>query len=203
MGSPSLYMAVQWHIRLKCEISVVLSLLKAAVDEVPKKTIELTTRTLREAGSFAPIYWELVLPQLYKGVTLDTSGMAYVPDDPDERDGMDSMVELHAKPKAKPKPKVSKPKPKKGAASSPRGVNAGRTKPQATPPKRAESPSNEAPVARGDEEQAQQERQQLVTPQKGNRSPTLEPKGKSPSQEGLENFANLVSGGTSPAAQPQ
>ena len=130
--------------------------------------------------------------------------MAYVPDAPYEQDFMDSMVDVGAKPKAKPTPKASKPKPKKGADSSPPGVDAGgRTKPQATPTKTARSPSEEAPAAHGDQEQTQQESQKLVTPHKGNRSPTLEPKGDSPSPEGLEKFANLVSAGTSPAAQLQ
>ena len=204
VGSQSPNVAVQLHIRLKFEISVVFRLLKAAVDELPKETIELTTGTLREVDSLAPIFPEFVLPRLDKGVPVDRTGIACVPDDPNEQECTDSMVDVDAKPKAKPKPKAAKPKPKKGAASSPRGVDAGGgTEPQATPTKRARSPSDEAPAAHGDEEQTQQESQQLATPHKGNRSPTLEPKGQSPSPEGLENFANLVSGGTSPAPQPQ
>ena len=114
VGSQCPNMAVRLHICLKSEISVVFGLLKAAVDELPKETIELTTGTLREANSLAPIYWEFVLPQLDKGVTVDRTGMAYVPDDPEEQDCMDSMVDVDAKPKAKPKPKAAKPKPKKG-----------------------------------------------------------------------------------------
>ena len=116
------------------------------------------------------------------------------------------MADMDAKPKANPKPKASKPKPKKGAASNPPGVDAGgSTEPQATPTKRARSPCDEAQAAHGDEEQTQQESQQLVMPHKGNAHPLFEPKGQSPSPEGLENFANLVSGGTSVvgAAQPQ
>ena len=84
--------------------------------------------------------------------------MSYVPDEPDKQDCMDSMPDVDAKPKGTPKPKASKPKPKKGAASNPRGVDAGgSTKPQATPTKRAQSPCDEAPAAHGDEEQTQQE----------------------------------------------
>ena len=71
VGSSSPNLAVQLHIRLKWEISVVFGFLKAAVDELPKETIELTTGTLREADSLAPIYWEFVLPQLDKGVPVD------------------------------------------------------------------------------------------------------------------------------------
>ena len=207
VGSSSPNLAVQLHIRLKSEISVVFGFLKAAVDELPKETIELATSTLREADSLAPIYWEFVLPQLDKGVPVDRTGMAYVPDDPDEQDCMDSMTDVDAKPKGTPKPKASKPRPKKGAASNPPGVDAGGSaEPQATPTKRARSPSVEAPAAQDDEEQTQQTPQQsqlLVTPNKGNTHPLFEPKGQSPSPEGLENFANLVSGGTAPAAQPQ
>ena len=110
------------------------------------------------------------------------------------------MVDVDAKPKAKPKPKVAQPKPKKSAASSAPGVDAsGSNEPQATPVKRARSPSDEAPAAHGDEEQTQQESQQLVMPHKEKRSPTLEPKGQSPSPEGLENFANFTVG---PHQQP-
>ena len=79
---------------------------------------------LGEADSLAPIYWKFVLPQLDKGVPVDRTGMAYVPDDPDEEVCMDSMADMDAMPKPKPKPKVGKPKPKKGAASSPPGVDA-------------------------------------------------------------------------------
>ena len=99
VGSSSPNLAVQLHIRLKSEISVVFGFLKAAVDELPKETIELTTGTLREANSLAPIYWEFVLPQLDKGAPVDMTGMAYVPDDPDEQDCMDSMTDVDAKPK--------------------------------------------------------------------------------------------------------
>ena len=117
--------------------------------------------------------------------------MAYVPDDPDEQDCMDSMANVDAKPKATPKRKASKPKPQKGSANNPPGIDAGgSTEPQATPTKRARSPSDEAPAAHGDEEQTQQQSQQLVTPHKGNTHPLFEPKGQSPSPEGLENFAN-------------
>ena len=77
------------------------------------------------------------------------------------------------------------------------------TRAQATPTKRARSPSVEAPAAQDDEQQTQQQSQQLVTPHKGNTHPLFEPKGQSPSPEGLQLFANLVSGGTAPAAQPQ
>ena len=81
-----------------------------------------------------------MFPQLDRGVPIDRCGMAYVPDDHDEHDCMDSKVDVDAKPKAKPKPKGAKPKPKKGAASSPPGVDAGgTTEPQATPTKRARS----------------------------------------------------------------
>ena len=48
------------------EISAVFGFLKAAADELPKETIELTTGTLRKADSLAPIYWEFVLLQLDK-----------------------------------------------------------------------------------------------------------------------------------------
>ena len=133
--------------------------------------------------------------------------MADVPDDPDEQDCMDSMTHVDAKPKGTPKPKASKPRPKKGAANNLPGVDAvGRAEPQVTPTKRARSPSVEAPAAQDDEEQTQQtqhQSQRLVTPNKGNTHPLFGPKGQSPSPEGLENFANLVSGGTAPAAQPQ
>ena len=137
VGSQSPNLAVQLHILLKSEISVVFGFLKAAVDELPKESIELTTGTLREADSLAPIYWEFVLPQLDKGVPVDRTGMAYVPDDLDEQDCMDSMPDVDAKPKATPMPKASKPKLKKGAASNPVGADArGSTKPQATPTKK-------------------------------------------------------------------
>ena len=120
---------------------------------------------------------------------------------------MDSRTDLDDKPKGNPKPKASKPRPKKGGASNPSYVDAGGSaEPQATPTKRARSPSVEAPTAQDDEqqtEQTQQQSQQLVTPNKGNTHPLFEPKGQSPSPEGLENFANLVSGGTAPGAQPQ
>ena len=56
VGSCSPNLAVQLHIRFKSEISVVFGFLKAAVDELPKKTVELTPGTLREAASVAPIY---------------------------------------------------------------------------------------------------------------------------------------------------
>ena len=145
-----------------------------------------------------------MLPQLDKGVPVDRTGMAYVPDDPDEQDCMDSMPDVDAKPNGTPKLKESKPKAKKGAASSPPGVEAGGgAEPQSMPTKRARSPSVEASAAQDDEEQTQQQSQQLVTPHKGNTHPLFEPKGQSPSPEGLEIFASLVSGGTAPAAQPQ
>ena len=81
-----------------------------------QKTIELTNGTLRAADSLAPIYGEFVLPQLDKGAPVDRTGMAYVPDDSDEQDCVDSMVDMDAKPKAKQKPNAAKPKPQKGAA---------------------------------------------------------------------------------------
>ena len=174
-GVSILNLAVQLHSRLKSEISVVFGFLKAAVDELPKEAIQLTTGTLREAYSLAPIYRDLVLPQLDKAVPVDRTGMAYVPDDLAEQD---SMVDVDAKPKADPKPKASKPKPKKGAASNSPGVDAGgSTEPQATPTKRAPSPCDEAPAAHGDEEETQQESQQLATPHKGNTHPLFELKG--------------------------
>ena len=55
VGSSSPNLVVQLHIRLKSEISVVFGFLKAAVDELPKEAVELTTGTLREADSLAPI----------------------------------------------------------------------------------------------------------------------------------------------------
>ena len=64
--------------------SVVFGFLRVADDELPKETIQLTTGTLREADSVAPIYEEFVLPQLDKGVPIDRTGMAYVPHDLDE-----------------------------------------------------------------------------------------------------------------------
>ena len=64
VGSCSPKLAVQLQIRLKSEILVVFGFLKAAVDELPKETVELTTGTLRGANSLAPIYWEFVLSQL-------------------------------------------------------------------------------------------------------------------------------------------
>ena len=156
VGSHSPNLAVKLHIRLKSEILVEFFFLKAAVDELPKETIELTTGTSREADSLAPIYWEFVLPQLGEGVSVDRTRMAYVPDDPDEQDCMDSMPDVDAKAKGTPKPKASKPKLKKGTASNPPGVDAGgSTEPQATPTKRARSPFVEAPAARDDEEQTQ------------------------------------------------
>ena len=152
VGSQYPNLVVQLHIGLKSEISVVFDLVKAAVDDLPKETIELTT--LREADSLARIYWECVLPQLDKGVHVDGTEVAYVPDDRDEQDCMDSMLHVGAKPN--PKPKVSKTKPKKGATSNPRGVDAGgSTEPQATPTKRARSPCDEALAAHGNEEQTQ------------------------------------------------
>ena len=51
--------------------------------------------------------------------------MAYVPDDADEQDCMDSMPDVDANPNGTPKPNASKPKPKKGTASNPPGVDAG------------------------------------------------------------------------------
>ena len=75
--------------------SVVFGFLKAAVDEIPKETIELTTGTFREADSLAPSYWEFVWPQLDKGVPVDRTRMPYVPDDPDEQDRMDSMLDVN------------------------------------------------------------------------------------------------------------
>ena len=141
-----------------------------------------------------------MLPQLDKGVPVDRFGMAYVPDDPDEPDYMDSMPDVDAKPKGTPKPKASKPKTKKGTAGNRPGVDA---EPQATPTKRARSPSVEAPAAHDDEEQIEHQSQHLLTPHKGNTHPLFESKGQSPSPEGLENFASLVSGGTALVAQPQ
>ena len=172
VGFSSPNLAVQLHIRLKLQISVVFGFLKAAVDEPPKETAELTSGTLREADSLAPIHWEFVLPQWDKGVPFDRTAMAYVPDDPDEQDCTDSMTDVDAKPKGTPKPKASKPKVTKGATSDPPGVDAGvSAEPQATPTKRARSPSVEAPAAQDDEEQTQQQSQQLVTPHKGNMHP--------------------------------
>ena len=104
VGSCSPNLAVQLHIRLKLEILVVFGFLKAAVHELPKEAVEVTTGTLREADSLAPIYWEFVLPQLDKGVPVDRTRMAYVPDDADEQDYMDSMPDADAKPKGTPKP---------------------------------------------------------------------------------------------------
>ena len=94
--SPNL--PVELHIRLKSEISVVFGFLNAAVDELRKEIVELTTGTLREADSLAPIYWEFVLPQLDKGVPVDMTRMAYVPDDPNQQDCTDSMPDVDAKP---------------------------------------------------------------------------------------------------------
>ena len=141
VGSCSPNLAVQLHICLKSEIHVVFGFLKAVVDELPKETVEVTTGTLREADSLSPIYWEFVWPQLDKGVPIDRIGMAYVPDDRDEQDCMDSMLDVDAKPKGTPKPKASKPKAKKGAASNPPSVDAGGSaEPQATSTIRARSP---------------------------------------------------------------
>ena len=161
VGSCSPSLAVQLHTRLKSEISVTFGFLKAVVDELPKETVELTTGTSREADSLAPIYWAFVLPQLDNGVPLDRTRMAYVPDDPDEQDCMDSMPAVDAKPEGTPKPKASKPKAKNGAANNnPPGVDAGGSaEPQATPTKRARSPSVEAPAAQDDEEQTHQQSQ--------------------------------------------
>ena len=177
VGSQSPKLAVELHIRLSLEISVVFGFLKAAADELPKETIELTTGTLREDDSVAPIHWDFVLPQLAKAVPVDSTRMIYVPDDIDEQHCMDSMVDVDAKPKANRKPKASKPKPHKGAASNPPSVDAGgSTEPQATPTKRAQSPCDVAVAAHGDVEQTQQGTQQLVTPHKGNTHPLFEPK---------------------------
>ena len=63
-----------------------------------------------------------MLPQLDKGVHVDRTGVAYVPDDPDDQDCMDSTPDVDAKPKGTPKPKASKPKAKKGVASNPPGL---------------------------------------------------------------------------------
>ena len=49
VGSQSPNLAVHLHIHVRSEISVVCGLLKAALDELPKETIELTTVTSREA----------------------------------------------------------------------------------------------------------------------------------------------------------
>ena len=196
--------AFQLHTCLKAEHLVVFGFVKVAVDELPKETIELTRGHLREADSLARIYWEFVLPQMHKGVPVDSTGMAYVPDDPNEDDCIDSMPDVDAKPNGTPQPKASKPKSKKGIASNPLGGHAGgRAEPQATPTKRARSPSVETRTAQEDEEQTQQQSQQLVTPHKGNMHPLFEPKGQQRAPEGLEKFANLVSGGTAPATQPQ
>ena len=56
VGSSSPNLVVQLHIRLKSKISVVFGFLKAAVDELPKETVELTTGTFKEANPLAPIY---------------------------------------------------------------------------------------------------------------------------------------------------
>ena len=84
------------------------------------------------------MYWPFVLPQLNKGVVVHKIGVAYVPDDLDEHDCMDSMPDVDAKGKATPKPKASNPKPNKGTTINPPGVDAsGSTEPQSTPTKRA------------------------------------------------------------------
>ena len=203
VGSCSPNLAVQLHICLQSEILLVFGFLNA-IDEVPKKIIELTIGTLREANSLGPIYWEFMLPQLDEGVPVHSTGTGYVPNDPDEQDCMYSMPDVDAKPKGTPKLKASKPKPKKETARLPPGVDAGGSaEPQATPTKRARSPFVEAPAAQDDEEQTQQQSQQLVTPHKGNTHPLFEPKAHPPSPEGLENFANLVCGETARAAEPQ
>ena len=178
LGSQSPSLAIHLHIRLKSEIAVVFGFLKVAVDELPKETMELTTSTLREADSLAPIYWECVLPQVDKDVPVDRAGMAYAADYPDEQGCMDSMVDVDTKPKGNPKPKASKPKPKKGAASNPPGVDVGgSTESKATPTNRAQSPCDEVPAAHGDEELTQQESAQLVTPHKGNTPPVTVTRG--------------------------
>ena len=55
VGSPSPNLAVQMHMRLKFECSIVFGVLRVDVDEVPKDTIELTTGTLRERGTKRPL----------------------------------------------------------------------------------------------------------------------------------------------------
>ena len=127
VGFCSSNLAVQLHISLKSEISIVLGFLKAAVDELPKETVELTNGILREIDSLAPICWEFVLPQLDTGVPVDRTGMPYVPEDPYDKDCTDSLPDVDAKPKGTPKPKASKPKSKKGTASNSPGVDAGRS----------------------------------------------------------------------------
>ena len=161
VSTPNL--AVALHVRLKCEISVVFGLLKAAVDEVPKETTELTTGTLKEADLVPPIYGVFVLPQLDRSVFVDRTGIAYATDDPDEHDCMDSMVNVDAKPKAKPKPKAAKSKPKKGAAGSTLGVDAGlRTNLKQHLQKGLDHRLMRPPAAQNDEEHTQHGSQLLV-----------------------------------------
>ena len=80
----------------------------------------LKTGTLTEADSLAPIYCDFLLPHLDEGVPIDKARTAYVPDDPDAHDCMNSMPHVDAKPKGTPKPGACKPKPKKGYQQSPR-----------------------------------------------------------------------------------
>ena len=103
VGSSSASLAVELHIRLKFECSIVFWYPKADVDELLKDAIKWATASFWEAASLAPIYWELVLRQLHKGIPVDWSGMAYVPDDVDDRD-LDSTP---ADAKSKTKPRLS------------------------------------------------------------------------------------------------
>ena len=116
-GSPNL--AAQLHIRLTSEISVVFGFLKAAVDELPKETVELTASTLRKVDSLAPIYWEFVLPQLDQGVPVDRTGMAYVPDDPDEQDCMYNMPTWMPSPREPQSPRHLIQTPRRGLPAIP------------------------------------------------------------------------------------
>ena len=193
VGSSSPNLAVQLHIRLKFECSVAFGYLKADIDELPKDAIELTTSSLREADSLAPIYWEFDLPQLDKGFPVDWTGVAYVPNDVDDLDLESTRVDPKSKPKPKAKPKAT---PKKGSAKDADGdANGGGTAmpqstPNKTPKKRDRSPVDESAAEPADRPTTgSMESQNVTSPGRGSQA------SQSHTPEGLGHFLQLVSGG--------
>ena len=82
VGSSSPNLAVRLHIHLKFECSVVFGYLKADVDELPRNAINGQLAFCGKlTDTLARIYRSFVLPQLDKGILVDQTRMAYVPDD--------------------------------------------------------------------------------------------------------------------------
>ena len=194
MGFSSPNLAGELHIPFEIECSVVFGYLKADIDELPKDAIELTTGTLREADSLAPIYWHFVLPQLDKGIPVDRIWMAPGPHDVDDLDVESTPMDPKSKPKPKAKPKTT---PKKGSARYADGEadQRGTTLPQSTliktATKRDQSPADESvrEPANGPGT-GFVESQNVAVP--GSGSHALQ----SQTPEGLERFSQLVTGGT-------